>query len=179
LKQINWVEEIVSFAKMLAVSFVIVFLFTHFVAKPVRVEGDSMYPTLKDQDLGFSSVMKLDEIERFDIVVVKLDHQDKYIVKRVIGLPNESIMFKEDQLYINNQPMDQSFLSEEYVNSQKIHGIFTYDFSSVQLNENEYFLMGDNRMNSQDSRSYGPFRKDQIVSKHLFTIFPLNRIGVK
>lgn len=175
----SWSQEIISFALMLTISFIVVFLFTQFIAKPVRVEGSSMYPTLKDNDIAFSSLMSLDKIERFDIVVVYLEDQDKYIVKRVIGLPNETVKVVDDVLYINDVETSQDFLDPDYVVSQSYRGIFTYDIEPVTLKENEYYLMGDNRPNSQDSRYYGPFTKDEIVSKDLLIFFPFNRIGVK
>lgn len=177
----DWKKEALSFLATLAVSFAAVFLFTNFIAKPVRVEGSSMYPTLKDNDMAFSSLIGIEKekIERFDIVVVYLEEQDKYVVKRVIGLPNETVEVNDDVLYINGQIVNQDFLDEDYVASQSIHGIFTYDIEPITLQEDEFYLLGDNRPNSQDSRYYGPFHMSQIVSKHLLIFFPLNRIGVK
>lgn len=179
MKKEGFLYEIVSFLFTLAISFICVFVFTHWIAKPVKVDGSSMYPTLKDHDIAFSGLWNTDKIERFDIVVIRLEDKDKYIVKRVIGLPNETVAVYDDVLYINGEPIEQPFLDEEYVTSQRINGIFTYDIEEIQLNDDEYYVLGDNRINSQDSRYYGPFHQSQIVSKDFLIIYPFNRIGLK
>lgn len=177
----GWLNEIISFLLTLTISFIAVLLFTTYIAKPVRVEGSSMYPTLQNNDVAFSSLMNLEknQINRFDIVVVRLQAQNKYVVKRVIGLPNETVEIKGDILYINGEEVAQDFLNEEYVASQSIHGIFTGDIEPITLGSDEFFLLGDNRPNSQDSRYYGPFQAKDIVSKHLLIIYPFHRMGAK
>ena len=112
-----------------------------------------MSPTLENGDLGFALRTKLgfQEIKRFDIVV--LESPSKYLVKRIIGLPGETIEYKDNQLYINGTAMNEPFLSNT----------LTEDFN-VTLAENEYYVLGDNRQHSMDSRVYGPFMKDQIIA---------------
>ncbi len=180
-KKESWFNELMSFLGMLAISFIAVYLFTHWIAKPVRVEGNSMYPTLHDDDVAFASLLnlELDEIQRFDIVVVYLPEQDKYVVKRVIGLPNETIAINNDQLIVNGKIIQQDFLDPDYVKSQSINGIFTFDIDPITLGPDEFYLLGDNRPNSQDSRYYGPFHHSQIVSRHLLIIYPFSRIGIR
>ena len=127
-----------------------------------------MYPTLKDKD-----IMILDEtayyfkdIKRFDIVVVKAPGE--LIIKRVIGLPGEKIMYEDGKLYINGKYVKENYEHEG-----------TDDFAEVKIGKNEYFVMGDNRDNSLDSRYFGPFNKKKIRGKTNLTIFPFKRIGKK
>jgi len=171
----NVATEIKDFFKTLVISIIIVFFITTFLFKPIRINGDSMYPTLHDQSIGLAGVITKNlGIQRFDIVTVKLVEKNETLIKRVIGLPNETIEFKNDVLYIDGKVVNEDFLDEEYVAT---YSQFTNDFK-ITLNEDEYFLMGDNRPNSSDSRYYGPFSKDEISTSKVLIIFPFNRIGV-
>jgi signal peptidase I len=158
----------------IAISILIVFLFVTFLFRPVSVSGTSMYPTLTDKEFGFSSVIgkTLCGIQRDDIVIIKTD--GKYIIKRVIGLPGETIACVDGVLYINEEPIDESsYLDSDYIESMKEQGVqyFTSDFGPVTLNSDEYFCLGDNRPNSADSRVYGAFTIEQIVAKDFYKIF--------
>jgi len=172
-------KEILDLLKTLLFSFLIFLILTNFFIIPVRVEGSSMFPTLQDGERGFSSVFNIKnrEIERFQIVTVTID--DKMLVKRVIGLPNDLVEVKDEQLYINGEALKQSFLNQEYFEEiMRSQGYFTNDLK-IQLGENEYFLMGDNRVNSRDSRYYGPFDRDSISSVGVFVFWPLSKFGSK
>ena len=150
-----------------ALSFVIL----KFLLFPCVVDGRSMNPTLQDGDRGYSFIItKIIGIKRFDIVVINVgsDGEDKNIVKRVIGLPNDTIEYKDNQLYINDV-----FVKEEYLGD-----VHTEDFI-VTLAEDEYYCLGDNRDISKDSRYYGPFSSDQIISTNMFIISPKEDFGVK
>ena len=138
-----------------------------FVVTTVKVNGSSMYPTLRDKDIMILNKIKYkySDIGRFDIVVVQSDN--KKIIKRIIGLPNEKITYKDNALYIND------VLIEDQYNM-----IDQYDFE-VMLGSDEYFVMGDNRANSRDSRMIGAIHKSQILGNASLTIFPFNRFGEK
>lgn len=180
-KSINWKKEIWSFIKILAISAIIVFLFVNLIAKPVRVDGDSMYPTLKDGEYGFSSVVHdSTHLDRFDVVVARYEPTNKLWVKRIIGLPGDKIEFKNDKLYINDEEVAQPFLNEEYVNeaTSDHRYLFTNDYGPIKLKKNEYFLCGDNRPVSYDSRMVGPFKRKDIVCKNVLVLWPLNEMRV-
>lgn len=179
-KKFDFKEECLSLIKMFGFWFVVFFLITRFLVNPIQVVGSSMYPTLVDQERGFSSVIsKHFEIERFDIVVVEAAEHD-FWVKRVIGLPNDTVEYRNDVLYINNEAVSQDFLDEAYVaNEVEKYGYFTENFGPVTLGSDEYFLMGDNRHHSTDSRVVGVFKQDQITSVGVMIYYPFNRIGVK
>lgn len=166
--------------KSLAISLVIVFIVTQFIVRPVIVEGLSMYPTLNDQEVGFSNIfsLKTSSIKRFDIVVAHHDTTDKNIVKRVIGLPNDTVEYREDVLYINNERVEEPFLDTDYVQDWKAENDqdFTTDFGPVHVPEGQYFLMGDNRQKSADSRRYSTFDASTIKSKSVYVFLPINKL---
>ncbi len=170
--------EVISLLKTFAFSLVFVFLFTSFIAQPIKVDGSSMYPTLKDKDVGFSQVFNKSNIDRFDIVIVEAE-TNKHFVKRIIGLPNETIKCVDGIIYIDDKPIVEDFLSDDYMNSQGGKDTFTSDFSEVKLGEDEIFIMGDNRPNSSDSRYYGAFKLGDITAKNILRIFPISEFGFK
>ena len=153
--------------EIIVTAIIITALLFNFVLISARVNGSSMYPTLLDGDYGYSFVISKNiGIKRFDICVVDVDN--KKLVKRVIGLPNETVSFLDNKLYINESQI------EDVVNED----VFTSDFS-VTLSDNEYFCLGDNREISKDSRFYGSFSKNDIVSTHLFVLYPFDNFGFK
>ena len=138
-----------------------------FVVSPIRVNGASMNPTLNDKDIMILNEIsyRFSEIERFNIVVVK--EENEYLIKRIIGLPREKIEYKDNKLYIDGKYVKEDFKHME-----------TMDFSTT-LGEDEYFIMGDNRTNSTDSRIFGPISRDEIIGKTSLTILPISRFGNK
>lgn len=172
-------DELISFFKTILFSIIFVFIFVTFIAKPVKVVGSSMYPTLIDGQYGFSSVISLNvsEINRFDVVVIDSDALNELIVKRIIGLPGEHIVYKDEKLYIDDKYVEQDFLDQEYVTSEiEANGSFTENFEYTLAND-QYFFMGDNRNHSTDSRTIGPITKQDIVCKSIFTLLPFNKFG--
>ena len=149
--------------EMLLISIVIVFLLRIFVLMPVVVDGRSMEPLLTNGDRGFSFVItRRIGLERFDIVIVENEKTDGKLVKRIIGMPGETIRCSGNQIYIDGELLEQPFLQD----------VYTSDFEYV-LAEDEYFCLGDNRDVSRDSRYYGPFRDKEILASHIFLIWPL------
>lgn len=168
-----------SFIESLIISLIIVLILTQFIVRPVRVEGLSMYPTLNDKELGFSNILatKIASIKRFDVVVIHLKDQDKYIVKRVIGIPGDEVEYKDEVLYVNGEAVEETFLDnphhKAYISDDRE---FMQDFGPIKVGKDQYFVLGDNRPNSIDSRNYGLFTKDMITSKNIFIILPLNKV---
>lgn len=156
--------EILSYVAII----VVVLLFKTFIASPIRVNGSSMYKTLHDKDIMILNEMAyyFDDINRGDIVVVK--EEGELLIKRVIGLPEETIECRDGFIYINDKK-----LSESYVFGT------TKDFEKVVIGDDEYFVLGDNREVSLDSRVYGAYDKKDVRGKASFTIYPFNRFGEK
>ena len=159
------IKEVLPFAIVIAV----VLLFKFFIMTPIQVQGDSMEPTLNQGDILILNKIsyKIHGINRFTIVVV--DNDGTNLIKRVIGLPGETVKVEENKLYIDGKYVEQDFLEKSQ---------YTEDFE-VTLKDDEYFVMGDNRKVSLDSRSIGPVSKSQIKGTASFVIFPFNRFGGK
>lgn len=188
-------EDILGFIKVFVVSAIVILLFVNFVAHPVRVDGRSMYPTLKDGEFGFTNVggVLLNGVERGDIVVVtmKEEGQKTHWVKRVIGLPGDTVSCVNDVVYINGKVLDETkYIDPDY--RQSLVDKFGYfnkvpnadntnveDFEEVKLKDDEYYVMGDNRPYSKDSRYVGPVKKSQIFAKEMLVLLPISDIGVK
>lgn len=188
-------EDILGFIKVFVVSAIVILLFVNFVAHPVRVDGRSMYPTLKDGEFGFTNVggVLLNGVERGDIVVVTMEEegQKTHWVKRVIGLPGDTVSCVNDVVYINGKVLDETkYIAPDY--RQSLVDKFGYfnkvpnadntnveDFEEVKLGDDECYVMGDNRPYSKDSRYVGPVKKSQIFAKKMLVLLPISDIGVK
>lgn len=171
-------EELFSWIASFAVSFAILALLFIFVGKPFTVSGQSMYPTLHNNDRMLMS--KLGDINRFDVVVLHAPDQDKEYIKRVIGMPGDTVEVKEGKLYINRQPVEQPFINKEILVNKTVYiDNFTLQELTGELKvpEGKYFVMGDNRGVSRDSRIIGFIDRTAIEGKAVFTIWPYNRIG--
>ena len=156
---------------------VVLFLFIH-VISTIRVSGDSMYPSMHNDDILVINKMNLqqDYIERFDIVYINSEALGKRIVKRVIALPGEVVEYIDDKLYIDGQYYEEPFLNQDYIKEQieKYNYVsFTGDFKYVV--EDGLFVIGDNRINSTDSRVFGEVSFDEVFGKRGLTLFPLSR----
>lgn len=167
-------KEILDSAKIFILCFIFIYLLTTFVIKPIRVDGRSMYPTLADGDIGITNVFsaRFLGVSRYDVVIVYNEERDEKWVKRVMALPGETIEGKDDVIYINGEAIAQDFLDTSYVNDIKKTSVFTTDFGPYTMGEDEYFLMGDNRILSEDSRAHGPFKGKDIIGKDALIIFP-------
>ena len=188
-------EDILGFIKVFVVSAIVILLFVNFVAHPVRVDGRSMYPTLKDGEFGFTNVggVLLNGVKRGDIVVVTMEEkgQKTHWVKRVIGMPGDTISCVNDIVFINGKVLDETqYIDPDY--RQSCVDQFRYfnkvpnadnsdvqDFEEVKLGDDEYYVMGDNRPYSKDSRYVGPVKKSQLFAKKMLVLLPISDIGVK
>ncbi|WP_105145671.1 signal peptidase I [Streptococcus suis] len=173
----------------------------YFLWDPVSVDGHSMDPTLQHQEKLV--MFKTTSIDRFDIVVASetdSDGTEKLIVKRVVGMPGDTIRYENDVLYINDQEVDEPYLDEylaafqkdklqeEYAYNKQFQAVaqaaqaFTQDANgsvdfSLTVPEGQYYLLGDDRLVSLDSRSVGTFARDNIKGEVVFRMWPVNRIG--
>lgn len=162
-KGLKIIKEVVPYIIVI----ILVLLFKKFLFAPIKVNGESMLDTLKDGDIMILNIIdyKMHGLKRFDIVVV--DEGDELIIKRVIGLPGEKVEYKDNQLYINGKKIKDKYASHE-----------TDDFSEV-VPKGEYFVLGDNRTNSVDSRVFGSFSSKEILGKTSLTVYPFSRWGNK
>ena len=130
------------------------------------VEGRSMEPTLRDRQWMFSD--RFGEIERGDIVTAWMpESEDVSIVKRVIGVPGDKISIYDNQVFLNDQLLDETYLTQEAKQENSYEGII---YADVLLSDDEYYLMGDNRGNSNDSRNFGPVKEEDIIYEQSVSI---------
>jgi len=158
----KFIKEMIPYVVIL----LIVVMIRSFIATPVIVSGESMDDTLNDGDILL--LAKFDKsYERYDIVV--FDYNNSKLVKRVIGLPGDHVKYDEGILYINGEKVEDDFANE------------TYDFDLSYLGydvipEGYYFVMGDNRMKSSDSRIIGLINEEDINGTAIFSIWPFTKI---
>ena len=173
-------KELIKFSiELVAIATVTAMVFTKILI-PVRIDGESMYPTLHNDDAALVNALYLRErdVKRFDIVVLNCDTLNKDIIKRVIGLPGDTIVFKDDRLYINGTYYSEDYLDKDYIKSAKKKystDLFTNDFK-VSLGDGEFFVLGDNRLRSADSRTLGTFKYSDIIGKKGLVVYPLSNM---
>lgn len=173
-------QKVWEWVKVLVAAVVIGLLVTTFVMQRNTVSGASMRPTLKESDeLLVEKVSKwFGGISRGDIITVHMENPafregQANIIKRVIGLPGDTVKIADGGVYINGARLDEPYLPAGTVTSP-----LNAEFSELTLAENEYFVMGDNRGVSLDSRRFGPITKDDVIGEVLVRFLPLNAIGV-
>ena len=181
---------------------VIIVISRWLIWSPVTVDGHSMDPTLQDQE--HLIMFRTSNIKRFDIVVASEQDgsgKEKLIVKRVIGMPGDTIRYENDVLYVNDEQVDEPYLQEylEAFAKDKLQSIYSYNSQfqaraqvataftvdnnfqpsfTVTVPEGHYYLLGDDRLVSSDSRIVGSFAKENIQGKIVFRMWPLNRISL-
>ncbi len=157
----------------LLISVVVSFFIITFLYQPVKVEGTSMAPQLHDQDRLFINkfAYNFEKIERDDVVVFYYprDPQKSYI-KRVIGLPGDSVRIVDGQLYVNGTAVEEPYVPARYRDVRSM--------DEFKVPAGEYFVMGDHRSISSDSRDFGPVARNLIYGKAAFVYWPREEMGV-
>lgn len=148
---------------------VIVLLVKQFIITPIKVNGNSMNNTLLNKDIMILDKIsyRFSDIKRFDIVVIKKNGE--YLIKRIIGLPGEKLRYENNKLYINGKEVEENFnhfLTEDFILDGEIPA-------------NNYFVVGDNRIDSLDSRFIGFIKEEEILGKTSLVIYPFKRFGNK
>lgn len=162
---------LVNAIEVIATAAILSLILIKFILMPIEVEGSSMYPTLVNGQRGYSFIITRNiNINRFDIAIIQKTSSKDLLVKRVIGMPNETIECVDNIIYINGEAIKQDFLESDVV---------TDDFDLITLGPDEYFCLGDNRDVSVDSRVYGPFKKEKILATHAFIYNPLSDLGYR
>jgi signal peptidase I len=160
-----WLRDLII---SLAISaFIIIFLY-----QPVKVEGTSMMPSLDDQERIFVNkfVYRWEPIQRGDIVVFRYPRDpSKSYIKRVIGVPGDQIRIDSGQVYVNQQPIVEDYVPPAYVDERS--------FSEIVVPAHSYFMLGDHRSMSNDSREFGPVKESYIFGKAVFGYWPVDKLG--
>ena len=167
-KEKSAIREIIE---AVVIALVITFIIRGFIVDIFRIPSPSMVPTIEVGDRVVVTRFSywFDGPARGDVVVFKYPNNEKVdYIKRVIGLPGETVAFMNNTLYINGDPMEEDYLPE---------GTITNDFGPIEVPENSYFMCGDNRQNSSDSRSWGFVDKDLIIGKGQLIYWPIGHMG--
>lgn len=170
-------RKIYPWVKIIGLALVIVCISYQFLLIPAVVKGQSMFPTLENNN-GIV-VTKTTSIDRFDMIVFDAPDEDTKYVKRVIGVPGDSVEMIDDILYVNGKPYE-----EEYVNRDVEFDQITEDFSLedvagvTKVPEGHFFVLGDNRTRSKDSRRFGLISEDSVVGEVKFRFYPIREIAV-
>lgn len=160
------IKEFFRDASKYIIIIIVMLLIVLFVASFEQVIGPSMYPTLKEGNVILVNKLstKFGTFKRNEIIVLK--HDDKHMIKRIIGLPGEHIEYKNNTLYINGEAYKEKFLEESQISK---------DYDTGVIPDGKYFVLGDNRVNSLDGKDFGLIDKSEIIGKAWIRIWPLNK----
>ncbi len=169
------VKFVLELLQILAISLVIIIPVRYFLIQPFYVKGASMEPNFFDHEYLIIDELsyRLNDPKRGDIVVFKYPKDEKqFFIKRVIGLPGETVEIVDGKVRIYNKEQPNGFFLDE---TSYIDGVFTSSRQIVQLKEDEYYLMGDNRPDSLDSRIFGPVKRDLLIGRVALRGYPVDR----
>ena len=169
-------KEVLSWVLYFAVIIGLTFFIITFVGQRTKVSGQSMENTLHDGDNLIVEKLsyRFRDPKRFDIIVFPYRYEkDVFYIKRIIGLPGETVQIKDGYIYIDGELLEENFGKEVI----KDPGMA---YTPITLGDDEYFVMGDNRNHSADSRvsDVGPIHRDELVGRAWVRMWPLNKIGV-
>lgn len=172
----NTAKEILSMVVYIAFVLLLTFLVVRYVGQRTQVEGDSMQNTLynKDQLIVDKISYRFRDPERFDIIVFPFQYKENtYYIKRIIGLPGETVQILDGDIYINGEVLEEDYGKETMVVSGRA-------VNEIQLGEDEYFVLGDNRNHSEDSRfeEVGNIKRSDIIGRAFIRIWPFSRFGL-
>lgn len=175
-KPVNKKKEIISNIIYIAVVLAITIFIICFVGQRTKVDGDSMYPSLHDGDnlIVDKISYRFNDPERFDVIIFPFQDTKTFYIKRVIGLPGETVQIDYDgNIYINGEILEEDYGYETILNP----GLAA---DPITLDEDEYFVLGDNRNDSKDSRSteVGPVEEDDIIGRAWVRFFPFEDAGL-
>ncbi len=164
----KWVKTLIEYGSVI----LFVVLLRSFVITPALVDGDSMEPTLSNRNVILLNKFdyKFNDINRFDVVVVK--YGERKLVKRIIGLPGEHVEYKDNNLYVDGFLVSENFSHDESTADFKLETL-----GYITIPGDKYFVVGDNRNNSTDSRTVGLIDKNQIMGSVSFRLFPIKKFG--
>jgi len=166
------VATLVEWTVLVAGALLVALVLRAFIITAFWIPSPSMVPTLKIGDRIFVNQLAKHP-DRGEIIVFRAPDRlaatgPDDLVKRVIGLPGDTVTARNGQVHINGVPLDEPYLPD---------GTTTPDFGPVEVPEAHYFMMGDNRTNSQDSRAFGPIPQGDVIGETLFRFWPLDRVG--
>jgi signal peptidase I len=167
--------DIIQTLLLAAAVFLVIYVF---LFRPFQVNGNSMHPNYYDREYILTNIIALhfEDPKLGDVIVFKSpENPDKDFIKRVIGTPGDTILVKNGNVYLNGKQLDES----SYLNSsiKTNSGLFIKEGTEIKASNDQYFVLGDNRSNSSDSREWGFVSKESIIGKSFFVYWPPQSIG--
>jgi signal peptidase I len=169
----RWLHELKPWFRDILLAFVIAIFIVVFVIQPVRVEGTSMQPRLVDQERIFVNrfIYRFTEIHRGDIVVFWYPRdRTKSFIKRVLGVPGDTVEIRRGSVFVNGRRIEEPYLDPEFRGFDSLH--------RRVVPPDHYFVLGDHRNSSNDSRNWGFVPQDLIYGKAVFRYWPISRAGL-
>lgn len=149
------------------------------IVRPFQVNGQSMYPTYRTGEYVLTNLisLKFQEIQRGEVIIFHSPQKkERDFIKRVIGVPNDKVMIKNGIVYVNDKKLpEQNYLPSDY---KTLGGSFLEEGKKISIPSDMYFVMGDNRGASSDSREWGFVKKEEIIGKALIVYWPIDRIRI-
>ncbi len=167
--------DIIETIVMALAIFVIVYLF---LFQPHKVSGNSMFPNFHDVEFILTDKLsyRFNFPKKGDVVVFRSPQNKRFdYIKRIIGMPKDTVLIENGYVYVNDQKINEAYLPEDFLTSG---GQYIPEGLLTTVPENEYFVLGDNRNQSSDSREFGTIKKEDIVGRAFFRYWPPNRIGL-
>ena len=175
-------QEIISWVVTIVTAVALALVIRTFIFEPIRVDGSSMADTLQNGEITFTfkTGYLFNDPQRHDVVICRYPNRSEYFVKRVMGVPGDTIAILGSTVYINGTAVEEPYLNPA-------RNQYNHTMSPITLGENEYFVVGDNRYNSHDSRDWndndpsrdvGPISKDMIIGRVRYVFWPLNEMRV-
>lgn len=164
---------IYSFTETVLISLVLAIVLYLFIMTPHEVVGNSMHPSYKNGEFLMANKIsyKFSQPQRGDVIIFKYSETQDFI-KRIVGIEGDEVMIKDGQIYINGELLDESnYLTDTVVTNG---GSYIHEGQTITVSENQYFVCGDNRTNSSDSREFGPVDESKIKGKAWIVFFPFN-----
>ncbi len=161
------VKEFILDISQYIITFLIFIFVLIYILSLQLVIGSSMQPTLMDRDiiLVSKSHYRFTDIQRTEII--SFENEKGFLIKRVVALPGETVEIKNNQIYVNGKKLNEPYLKNE--------NFIIDDFAEIALEQKEYFVLGDARDNSLDSRTFGPVKKDEIIGRVIAQVWPITK----
>ena len=179
-QSLKWRTELYDWLKsFILIGSVTAFIY-FFVMAPYVVQGRSMESTLHDGErvMVNKALYYFQDPQPGDIVIIHPDASGENWIKRVVAVAGDTVEARNNQLYVNGQPLAEAYLEENKQKAAAAGVTLTEDFGPVKVGENSVFVLGDNRSNSTDSRIIGPVRLDHVVGRAEFVYWPISSIRV-
>jgi signal peptidase I len=172
------IKNLVDLFELLIIGTVVFALTYIFAGQLLRVTGDSMLPNFHDgeQIIAEKVTVKFENLKRDDIVIFEHPtNPDRLVIKRVIGLPGETIELENGKVFIDGKMLNEPYLTTE---TKTLTGNYIKDNVAYKIPADSYIFLGDNRTNSTDSRDWGPINKSLVVGKAFLVYYPFNELGL-